>query len=488
MNAPVVVIGAGVNELVCAHCLARAGRKVLLLDEYPAAPEAWRLDAGWVPQAIVRDLALDAQGLALHHPDPWLTAPLPAGGRLELSRDLERSAAAIGRLSPGDAAKWPQFCERLARLARLLQRLYAAPLPDLSGREPGDLAQLARLAFGARALGRRAMEDLLRLVSMPVADFLDDIFACDVLKGALGAAGVMHLAQGPRAGGTALRLLHHHVGSPPGVFRPPLSNVGEVMRRLPGVEVRAGAKVAAIVARAARATGVVLAGGEEIPAALVVSGADPRRTLLELGDPGWLDPEFVRTVRRIRRRGVSARVTLALDRAPGFSTFAVAPSLDYLERAHDDAKYGHVSRAPYLEARNAGRSADGRHRVEVHFQYAPYVLAGGAWSGDERRALGDLAAKVLSRHVPELEGAAAESVLTPCDLEERYGWPEGQLEHAEPALDQFFWMRPAAELAHYRTPIAGLYLCGPAMHPGGGVPGACGYNAARVILRDLRRY
>ena len=278
----------------------------------------------------------------------------------------------------------------------------------------------------------------------------------------------MHLRQGPRSGGTAFRLLHHHVGSPPGVFRPPRSNVQEVLAAIPGIESRAG-KVLSIGVRKGRAASVVLANGDEIPTNLVVSGADPRRTLLELVDPGWLDPELARALRHVRRRGVVARLTLQLDRPPGFSTLVVAPSLDYLERAYDDAKYGRVSQHPYLEA-----YCDERHRLEVYVQYVPYEAQDSA-------ALGDLVSKMLSEH---LAGAVvtAQRVLAPRELEAVEGWPEGQAHDAELTLDQALWMRPIPQLARYRTPIDGMWLCGPAMHPGGGIAGASGYNCAREIL------
>jgi phytoene dehydrogenase-like protein len=247
-------------------------------------------------------------------------------------------------------------------------------------------------------------------------------------------------------------------------------------------------EVARVAVREGRVSGVVLASGEDIAARLVVSGADPRRTLLDLVDPGWLDPDFVSAVRHIKCRGVAARVTLTLDRAPGFTTLAVAPSLEYLERAYDDAKYGRVSRRPYLEARAAAEATNGRHRVDVHVQYAPYHLANGGWDDARRRALGDHVIEVLSEHGPGLREAVVErDVLTPRDLEDRYGWPEGHAYHGELTLDQVLWMRPVPGWARYRTPISGLYLCGPGTHPGGGIAGASGANAARVILQDLRR-
>jgi len=471
-----------VGELVAAHYLARAGHRVLLLDTHTPF-EATRSSAGWVPNALIKELSLEAHGFELQNADPWLSAPLPDGGRMDLCRDPARSAASIGKISANDAAKWPRFCERMARLARLLEHLYLSPPPDPISSDPRDLAQLAGIALRTRLLGREGLEDLLRLLPMSAADFLDDWFETDTLKGLLGAGGVMHLHQGPRSGGTAFALLHHHVGSPTGVFRPPRSNLGTVLAKMPGIEIRRGAEVAQITVHEGRAKSVVLAGGEEIAAQVIISGADPRRTLLEWVDPVWLDPELVRAVRHIRSRGVAARVELILDRAHGFQSLALAPSLDYLERAYDDAKYRRVSRSPYIEA-HAETGADGRHRVSVHFQYAPYFLADGEWNSERCQALGDVALTMLSDALPGIASTIVErSVLSPLDLERIEGWPEGQAYQAELALDQVLWMRPAPELARYRTPIRGLFLCGPAMHPG--VAGACGRNAARQVIKDL---
>ena len=478
MNASAVVIGAGPDELVAAHLLARAGHRVVVLEEH-AAPES---AAGWVPPGIAREFGLAGRGLRIEHADPWAVSPLPGGGRLELWQDLARSVDSIARVSPRDAAKWPEFCGRMARLARLLETLYVAPPPDPMTRERGELAQLAGIAWRARRMGRQGLTDLLRLLPMPVADFLDDWFESDALKGVLAAAGVMHLCQGPRSAGTAFALLHGHVGNPPGVFRAPRSNVGRVLADLPGVEMRRGTAAARIAVRDGRVASVVLGDGEEISAPLVVSGADPRRTLLALLEPGWLDPETVRAVRSIRSRGVVAQVTLTLecvDRAPEPGTLVVAPSLDYLQRAADDAKYRRISARPYLEART-----DGARRVDVHVQYAPYSLAALQWDDAQCAALGHIAIAVLKEHAPVLaEAVAATRVHSPRELEATCGWPEGQAQHAELALDQLLWMRPTPALARYRTPIGGLHLCGPAMHPGAGVAGAAGANAARAILR-----
>lgn len=481
MNARAVVIGAGANELVAAQVLARGGWNVVVLDKSAAHVDGATDVVGWVAPAIVRDLDLERRGLEIQRPDPWVTAPVADGARLELWNDVTRSAESIRRFSPNDAARWPVFCERMSTLARALETLSMAPPPDPMGEGIGALADLGGLALRMRRMGRQGLEDLLRMVPMPIADLLDDWFECDALKGVLGAAGVLHLHQGPRAGGTTLNFLLNHLGCAPGVFRPALSNLVRVLAALPGIEIRRGVEAARIEVREGRVTGVTLAGGEEIPAALVLSGTDPRRTLMDLLEPGWLEPEFVRTLRGMRSRGVAAQVTLALDRAPGFSTLAIAPSLDYLERAHDDAKYGRVSQQPYIEARAEDRS------VRAHVQFAPYALAGASWDDAQRARLADLVVQTLDAHAPGLSAAVtARSALAPPDLERQFGWPEGQMHHAEPALDQWLWMRPVPDVARYRTPIAGLYLCGSAMHPGGWVPGACGYHAARQALKDAR--
>lgn len=436
------MLGGGADALVAAHLLVRRGHHVTLLTE---GVSGTAFDSGWIAPPILRDLALNVR---IDRSDPWASVLLEDGATLDLWQDMGRTVDSLRRLSPGDAAKWPDFCRRMSALAAVFEEMYTAPPVN-----PLDLG----LAFRVRRLGRQGMEDLMRVLPMPVAELLDDWFECDPLKGALGAMGILHLQQGPRSAGTAFRLLHHHVGSPPGVFRPPRSDLGALLRATPGVETRSAA-VGRIRVRNGRVAGVVLASGEELEASLVVSGLDPRRTLLELADPGWLDPQLARAVSHIRRRGVTAKILFRSSKMNG----VLAPSLDYLERAYDDVKYGRTSRQPYLEA----RAVEGG--TEVHFQYTPY--AGGGEIAEATRRL-----------LPGL-GDAEASVLGPRELEAREGWPEGQAYHAELALDQALWMRPLPQLAHYRTPIDGLWLCGPGMHPGGGIAGAAGYNCARALL------
>ena len=439
-----IVIGAGANGLVAAHYLTRAGKRALVVEQHQTMdPSA---DVGWVPPQVLKELGV--RTVTIEAPDPSLTIPLPAGGTLELSRDVAKSAEAIRRVSPADADKWPEFSARMRTLASVLEKLYLAPPPDIETRNPRELARIGGLGLYVRRLGKQAVIDLARILPMSIAELLDDWFENDALKGALGALGVWHLKQGPRAGGTAFNFLHHHVGSPAGVFRPMRSNITSVLEGLKVIEVRRGNR-ATVLAKDGRATGVVLANGEEIGAPLVISSADPRSTLEPIAIE--LDPEFAWAVRNIKARGVVARGTVSLERSPGYATLCIAPSLDYLERAYDDAKYGRDSAAPYVEVQRTNG------RVEVHVQYI------GKGSHAE---LPGRVAKALDVRPDQLQLHPAEESLY----------------HGELTLDQILFMRPIPGWSRYRTPIEGLYLCGSGTHPGGGIPGAAGRNAAREIV------
>jgi phytoene dehydrogenase-like protein len=432
----VVVIGAGPDELVAARLLQQGGHRVTVLQEY-ASPE--RVE-GWAPSQL--------GALETKRPDPWLHTV----DGFELFADMKRSVESLRRLNPHDAERWPAFCERMARFATLLEKIYLEPPPSLI-----DL----RFALKVRRLGRRGMEDLMRLLSMPAAELLDEWFESDVLKGALGAFAVRDVQQGPRSAGTAFRLLHLHVGSPRGVFRPAQVNVAPLRS---GVTIRE-AKVTRIDVRVGAVSGVMLSSGETVPAALVVAGGSPSRVLGELVEPGWLDPDLVRAVRHVRSRGVAAKARLQLERAPDWATLTLAGTLDDVERAYDAVKYGRLSNVPILDV-----VADGS-AVDVRCQFVPHTAADTA----------DIQARVVKQLQPHLPPIRHCIVQAPVDLERNYGWPQGQPHHAELSLDQALWMRPLPELSGYKTPIGGLWLCGPAMHPGAGVIGACGHNCARAI-------
>jgi phytoene dehydrogenase-like protein len=441
-----IVIGAGANGLVAAHYLARAGKRVLVVEQHQTPDTS--ADIGWVPTALIRELGLGAGGLRIEEPDTWITLPLDAGGTLELSRDIGRSVEAIRRVSPADAAKWPDFCARMHTLAGVLERLYLAPPPDIETRDPRELVRIGGLGLYVRRLGKRTVIDLARILPMSIAELLGDWFESDALKGVLGALGIWHLKQGPRGGGTAFNFLHHHVGSPAGVFRPVQSNVTQTLNGMKRVEVRRGSR-ATVLAKNGRATGVALENGETIHAPVVVSSAPPRATLEPIAIE--LDPEFARAVGNIKSRGVVARGTLTLGQAPAYSNLCIAPSLDYLERAYDDAKYGRASAAPYIEVQRT----DG-NRLELHVQYVPPGTQDG---------LAERVAQILKVRPDQVTLQVAEESLY----------------HGELTLDQILFMRPVPGWSRYRTPIEGLYLCGSGTHPGGGIPGAAGRNAAREI-------
>src|SRR5439155_5702194 len=278
-------IGAGANGLVAAHYLAGAGKRVVVVEQRPAADRS--ADIGWVPPRVIRDLGLSQ--LRLEQPDPWLTVPLDGGNTLELSRDMGRSVEAIRRISPPDAAKWPEFSRRMHTLAGVLDKLYLAPPPDIETRDPRELARIGGLGLYVRRLGKQAVIDLARILPMSIADLLDEWFESDILKGVLGAVGVWHLKQGPRSGGTAFNFLHHHVGCALGVFRPPQSNLREALAAAGGVGGRSGPEMmfnneaALLLASDGRAAGVtLLQRREQIDAALVVSSESPRAALSRL--------------------------------------------------------------------------------------------------------------------------------------------------------------------------------------------------------------
>ena len=518
-----IVIGAGVNELVAANYLARAGQRVLVLEdrEVPGGAhvteetipgfrfDTCASDIGFLNPQIIQDLDLRKHGLEILSVESGVFSPVPNGDGLLLREEAD-TVASIARLSPADASRWMPFSERIARLAGFLWSLYCQlpPLPTSKRRK--DLLALLGVGRRLRGLGKVEMIEFLRTVPMPVADFLDDWFESDALKGALGAAGVSHIFQGPKSAGTAFVMLHHYVGRPAGALRSRTvvrGGIGTLPNALAraligqGGELQTGAGVARILVHAGRVKGVVVRGGDEISAHRIVCGADPKRTFLELVDPVHSDPEFLRRVQHIKLHGVAAKVNLALGELPDFGcpethlrgTISIAPSLDYLERAYDDSKYGRISRHPYLEATipslvDSSLAPSGKHVMSVWMQYAPYRLREGEWNAETREALGERVIEALARYAPNLPGAIIDrQVLGPRDIESWFGLTEGHLYQGDLTLDQILFMRPIPGWSRYATPIKGLYLAGPGTHPGGGLAGMSGYLAANQMLKERRR-
>ena len=520
-----IIVGAGLNGLTTAAYLAKAGKKVLVLERRSviggsAVTEeihpGYRVDAcahdpGWLPPAVARELALSLHGLEMLHPDATVFSPGCDGPPLTLWRDPRRTAESLRARSASDAQRFGAFADQMTRLAGFLETVYDSPAPRMTSTKPAELFSLAMLGRRLRGLGTRDMIEFLRVLPMSAAELLDDWFESDALKGALGGGAVSGVCHGPRSAGTAFVLLHGHVGNGGRAIRArsqPRGGIGALAAALAsaatrhGARIRTGAEVARVIVKNGRATGVALSGGEELSADVVASSADPRRTLLTLTGATHLEPEFVRAVRQIRYRGIAAKVNLALGELPNFAgagdgealrgVISVSPSLDYLEKAYDDAKHGGVSRQPYLEATIPSLTDEtlapaGRHVMSIKVQYAPYSLRSGAWTEDRRSALGELVIDTLAEYAPNLPSAILEQqVLTPEDMECVYGAPEGNLDHGEMALDQILFMRPVAGWARHATPIDGLFLCGSGTHPGGRIVGGAGRLAAREILRARR--
>ncbi|MFQ6045343.1 MAG: phytoene desaturase family protein [Gemmatimonadales bacterium] len=520
----VVVIGAGHNGLTAAAYLAERGMQVLVLERRDAVGGAavteeftpgFRVDsaAHRLPAAastIAAELGLSAQSLSVVEPDAAVVAPLADGGQLLCGRDPRDTIQSIRRLSAHDAVRWKDFTNRIAATARFLSGVSVqtpARLPD-GGLE--DLWKLVRLGGALRGLGKRDMMETLRILSMSAAELLDEWFESEALKGVLAASAVTGAFQGPMGAGSALLLASQHPGD--GVYPTTrivrggmgcFSDAVASAARTRGAAIRTGAAVERVLVSEGRARGVVLDSGEEIAAQRVVSNADPRRTFLGLVGPSVLDPEFLRKVRAVKYRGACAKVHLALDGLPEFAgpvepshlsgVIAISPSIEYLERAYDDAKYGRVSERPFLEIviptlTDESLAPPGKHVASVLVQYAPYHLADGAWADATRDVLGDRVLDTLAQFAPGIEERVlAREVVAPPDYEERFGLTEGHPSHGEMTLDQLFFMRPLAGWAQYRTPVRALYLCGAGTHPGGGVTGLPGRNAAREILRDAKR-
>ena len=517
-----IVIGAGHNGLVVAAYLARAGHKVLVVERRDvvggaAATEevfpGFRVDTGahrigGPSSKVVNDLGLARHGLELLDADPAVFVPVVEGTPLTLWRDARKTADGIREISSADADAWVPFTELIGKAAGFLEAAWTTTPPDVTGNDLGDLLASAKLGTKLRRLGKKDMVEVMRILPMSVYELLEDWFEHDLVRGALAASAVGGLCQGPMGPGTVYMLLHHHVGAGAGVIRPTRRVRGGIGRlsdalaaacRASGAEVRTGAAVERIIVEGGQAVGVVV-DRAELRAERVVSSADPRRTFFDLMDPSEMAPDFARKVSNIRYRGVCAKVHLALSGLPDFTcqpgagehlngVISISPSLEYVERAFDAAKYGRPSERPYLEVSipslaDPGVAPDGRHVMSIVLQYAPYALREGAWDDAARDELGDLAVATLAEYAPNLTSLVeARHVMTPLDLEQYFGLSEGNVYHGEMTLDQLLFMRPVPGASRYRTPIAGLYLCGAGTHPGGGVTGVPGFNAAREILR-----
>ena len=495
-QADIIIVGAGHNGLVAGACLAKAGRKVLVLERRDVAggqlrgrdPDGPGLHASaHLRPDIVRALGLARHGLPTARADAAYVAPLEGGGELRLSSAAGDAATieSIRRLSPRDAERWPEFVRFMNAAAGFLDATYGTAMPRLPRVDwRRDGLPLAALALKLRRLGGKDMFRVMRSLSMSAIEFTEEWFESEPLKAAIGALAVHNVTLGSMSAGGGLVLIHHWLNRGGLAHRPVPGGTGAVADalvaalRAHGGELRTAAPVAQILVDRQRVTGVRLAGGEEIRASTVISAADPRHTLLDLVGAPELPPEFVWHTQSIRMRGSVAKVHLNTDGRHGLpeGTLVIAPTLKYLERAYDAAKYGQLSEQPYLEVTTAGPT------VSIHYQFAPYHLRGGEWPGT-RATLETRAIETLARHYPALAGSVQSlHAITPADLEQTWGLTEGDLNHGQMILDQVLFMRPMPGWSDHRTPVDGLLLCGSGVHGGGGISGAAGRNAARRLL------
>jgi phytoene dehydrogenase-like protein len=524
LKADVVVIGGGHNGLVAAALLARGGLKPLVLERreilggaavteefhpgFKASTVAHLL--GPLRASVVDDLDLRNRGLGFIEPEPRVFAPLPDGGGVALWGDVGKTAFELRKLSPTDADRYPEFHRSLSAISVYLSRLLTLTPPDIDQPLKGPIFPLVGLGLAFRGLGREDAQRLLRWAPMAVADFASEWFSSEVLRALLCGRGIHGLLAGPWSAGTTANLLLQSSAGDGGAAGTAVQLTGGLgsligaltaAARQHGAQIRTGVEVERIAVKDGRVTGVVLAGGEEIAARAVVSSADPKRTFLGLLDPAVLDPDDVRRLRNYRQQGMASKVNLALDALPAFrggvpsdhlrGRIHIGPDVDDLERAFDDAKYGGISRKPYLEATiptlsDPTLAPAGKHVLSAYVQFTPYKLREGDW--DTRRdEVGEVVLRTLEHCAPGITRLVlGRQVLTPLDLERTYGLTGGHPSHGEAALDQLFVARPLLGWGRYRGPLPGLYMSGAGTHPGGGVTGGPGANAAREILADLK--
>ena len=520
-----IVIGGGHNGLVNAAYLARAGKRVLVLERrhlvggatvteeiYPGFKySVCSYVVSLLRPEIIRELDLPSHGLEILPLNSTVT-PLPNGDYLARWADHDHTRRELYRHSARDAEAYDDYGKLMYHLAFAVKPIMAMVPPDPTSLSPKDLRGLLKLGRHFRSLGEERFHALFKLMTMSASDFLDEWFETEPLKATMSASGIIGTFLGPRSPGTAYVLLHHYMGEIDGAFRAwgfARGGTGAIAEAIAGAarrfgaEIRTEASVARVKVKGGRATGVVLESGDEISARVVVSGLDPKRTFLKLIEADQLPADFVDSIRRFKIRGSSGKVNLSLSELPNFTclpgegphlrgAISISPSVDYLERAYDDAKYGDFSRRPYMDIIipsmiDPGMAPPGKHVMSIFVQYAPSDLKGG-WDETRREAFGDAVIDTLAQYAPNLPGAILHrQVLTPWDMERDIGLTQGNIFHGELSLHQLFFLRPAPSWADYRTPLENFYQCGSGTHPGGGISGASGRLAALSVLQDWKR-
>lgn len=520
MKTDIIIIGGGVNSLVTAALLGQAGKKVLLLEERESVGGmATTADFApgfkcnmvydemkWIDPRVVKQLKLEQYGLEFVLTDPVKIALDPNGKHISFYRDLDRTAQSIAVHSEKDAKVWKDFSKYINNLTQFLEKLYELTPPKLPKIGLHNFFDMSGMIKPMWKHGTPGLAELMHVFPMNMNELTAEWFENPFLKGTVSTAGIRHISYGPYSAGTGYNLLHQHLYCS-GVFHntviakggtKALANALKTAVEFHSVVVRTNAKVSAINLVNGVCTGITLQSGESLKADIIVSGLDPRTTFLQLIGAQHLNPRFTSQLKNIKYRGSVARIHFALKKFPEINgvsnqelnaVFCIVPGIEYLERAADAVKYGEIPEEPFLEFSlpsiiNTDFAPPSKHVLSATVQYAPYHLKNRTWNDENKQILKKNVVGILEKYIPEFSSLIETSmVLSPKDLENQFGLTEGNLNHGEMTLDQFFFMRPTMSTAQYITPVQNLFLCGPGTHPGGGLHGMNGFNAAREILK-----